>query len=254
MGAPKQSWEELSRDIQVESMLRAFAWLPDVFLFIKDRERRFVYFSDNFPEMMGRPAKDLVGMRDEDLSPEHLVDHYRADDNAVLTSGIELADIAELVHNNRGGHDWNITSKWPIYDSTGEIVAIGGVTRRLRDRAAAEDYYLAFSPAITLMLDSLGQNVPLSTLAGSVSLSPSQFGRSFAQRFGVTPQQYQRRIRLEAACDLLSTTNLSIAAIAARCGYYDQSHMTNEFRAKKKMPPGAYRERFSVDPDADPRL
>jgi PAS domain S-box-containing protein len=246
----RQSWDELSRDIQLASMLRAFAWMPDVVLFIKDRDRRFVYFSDNFPEMMGRPAKDLIGRRDEDLSPEHLVDHYRADDNAVLTTGIELADIAELVHNNRGGHDWNVTSKWPIYDSAGEIVAVGGVTRRLRDRAAVEDSYLAFSPAITLMLDSLGQNVPLSTLAASVSLSPSQFGRSFAQRFGVTPQQYQRRIRLAAACDLLSTTGLTIAAIAARCGYYDQSHMTNEFRAKKKMPPGAYRERFSAR-DAD---
>lgn len=238
-----QPWDDLQQNISIRWGFEAFRWLPDVYLFVKDRDRRFVHFSPNFPGMMGRPARELTGARDEDISPEHLVEHYRSDDNAVLTSGIELTNIVELVAQ-RGGFAWNITSKWPIYDGSGEILALGAVTRRLQDRPESEDQYLLLQPAAELMVRNLGRNVSLAELAASVSLSPSQFSRTFRDRFGVTPHQYMMRLRMDAAADLLSTTDLSLTEIAHRCGYYDQSHLSNEFRNLKHMPPGAYRERY----------
>jgi PAS domain S-box-containing protein len=241
-----EPWEEMQQNISIRSGFEPFRWLPDVYLFIKDRDRRFVHFSPNFPAMMGRAARDLIGSRDEDLSPEHLVEHYRSDDNAVLTSGIELTNIVELVAQG-GGFAWNITSKWPIYHSGGEIVAVGGVTRRLQERRDSEDHYLMLQPAAELMVRSLGRNVTIAELAASVSLSPSQFSRVFQDRFGVTPHQYLRRLRMDAASDLLTTTDMSLTEIAGKCGYYDQSHMSNEFRTIKHMPPGAYRERYRAN-------
>ncbi|USQ75334.1 AraC family transcriptional regulator [Ornithinimicrobium cryptoxanthini] len=238
-----EPWEEMRQSISIRSGLEAFRWLPDVHLFIKDRERRLVHFSPNFPAMMGRTSQDLIGARDEDLSPEHLVEHYRLDDNAVLTSGIELPNIVELVAQ-RGAYAWNITSKWPIHDSSGEIVAVGGVTRRLQERPESEDQYLMLQPAVELMVRNQGRNVPIVELAAAVSLSPSQFSRVFQDRFGMTPHQYLRRLRMDAAADLLTTTDLPLTEVASRCGYYDQSHMSNEFRKIKHMPPGAYRARY----------
>lgn len=239
-----EPWEQMQQNVAIKSGLAAFKWLPDVYLFIKDRDRRFVHFSPNFPGMMSRSSRELVGSRDEDLSPEHLVEHYRSDDNAVLTSGIELTNIVELVSEQRGGYAWNITSKWPIHDSSGEIVAVGGVTRRLQERRESEDQYLMLQPAAELMVRNLGRSVSLAELAASVSLSPSQFSRVFQDRFGVTPHQYLRRLRMDAAAELLSSTDMSLSKIANKCGYYDQSHMSNEFRKIKHMPPGAYRERY----------
>jgi len=236
----------MQKSISIRSGFEPFRWLPDVYLFIKDRDRRFVHVSPNFPTMMGRAERDLIGSRDEDLSPEHLVEHYRSDDNAVLTSGIELTNIVELVAQ-QDGYAWNITSKWPIYHSSGEIVAVGGVTRRLQERRDSEDKYLMLQPAAELMVRNLGRNVSLAELAASVSLSPSQFSRVFHDRFGVTPHQYLRRLRMDAASDLLTTTDMSLTEIASKCGYYDQSHMTNEFRTIKHMPPGAYRERYRAN-------
>ena len=99
-------------------------------------------------------------------------------------------------------------------------------------------------PAAELMVKNLGRNVSLAELAASVALSPSQFSRVFLDRFGVTPHQYLRRLRMDAAADLLTSTDMSLKDIAQECGYYDQSHMSNEFRKIKHMPPGAYRERY----------
>jgi len=240
-----EPWESMRENISVQPGLEAFRWIPDVYLFIKDRDRRFVYFSPNFPALLDRTARELIGARDEDISPEHLVEHYRSDDNAVLTSGIELTSIVELVSEPGGGYAWNITSKWPLHDrSSGEIVAVAAVSRRLQRHRDSEDRYLMLQPAAELMVKNLGRNVTLQELAASVALSPSQFGRVFQERFGMTPHQYLRGLRMDAAADLLTSTDLSLKEIAHRCGYYDQSHMSNEFRKVKHMPPGAYRERY----------
>lgn len=240
------TWTRMRAALAADPGLQAFRWIPGVSIFIKDRDRRFVYFNRQFEDMMGRNAQELLGKRDEDLSPEYLVDHYRSDDNAVLASGIELAEITELVNAGAGVYDWNITSKWPLLDREGDICGVGGVTRRVRERTNRTSQYTMLTPAIEIMVRDISKTVPLGELAKTVALSPSQFSRAFKARFGVTPQRYQRTIRLDAACEMLSTTEAPISVIATRCGYYDQSHMTNEFRQRKNMPPAVYRERFRV--------
>lgn len=241
-----EPWTNLRMRLRVDPGIEALAFLPDVYVFIKDRGRRFIYCGPGFDELMGRPVAELLGRRDEDLSPSYLVDHYRADDNAVLASGIVLSNSPELVRNPTGGYDWHITSKWPLFDVDGEIVGVGGVTRRLAERVSTPDPFSALAPALKMMIEDLSTGAPLKELARSVNLSPSQFSRTFVEWFGMTPQQYRRRIRVDAACELLATTNLPIAQIANQCGYYDQSHLTNELRTIKGMPPGVYRQKFRV--------
>jgi AraC-like DNA-binding protein len=48
-------------------------------------------------------------------------------------------------------------------------------------------------------------------------------------------------IRLNAACQLLVATDLSMAQIALRTGFYDQSHFTNRFAKRHGVPPSQYR-------------
>jgi AraC family transcriptional regulator len=54
--------------------------------------------------------------------------------------------------------------------------------------------------------------------------------RSFRRAFGCTPGEYQRACRAEQARALLADGRLPLSAIAARCGYSDQSHMTRALR------------------------
>ena len=51
-------------------------------------------------------------------------------------------------------------------------------------------------------------------------------------------------MRITAACELLTTSDLPIARIAEATGFYDQSHFTNQFQRLKLMTPSRYREEF----------
>jgi PAS domain S-box-containing protein len=233
------------------ALLLAFDQLSDLFVFIKDRDRRFVLCSEPFVHLMGyRDARQLIGLRDEDISPEYLVDHYRTHDHRVLTTGEPIVDLIELVRNVDGTYDWFLTTKLPIRSADGAVLGLVGVTRGLTKRNALVDRLLPLTPAVSLISTAYHRQLSVAEMAESVAMSVSHFSRTFKSHFGATPHQYLRQVRLMAACDLLATTDFPLSVVASRTGYYDQSHLSNDFVRERGMTPSAYRTR--VRPSGPP--
>ena len=55
------------------------------------------------------------------------------------------------------------------------------------------------------------------------------------------PGRYILTARLNAARQLLETSNTLVADIATACGFYDQSHLTKAFIRERGVTPGTYR-------------
>jgi len=223
---------------------RALDELDDVFLFVKDRDRRFVYYNRSFAEGIWHQA-ELLGLRDEDISPQYLVEKYRRDDEEVLQRGSRLADLIELVRNEDGSYDWFTTTKFPVEDMEGNIVGVAGITRYVNKYQPQRDRLTPLRPALERMLTQFDEPLRVDTLAQSVALSASQFRRQFKSRLGMSPQTFVREVRLMAACNLLTTTDLPISKIAVACGYSDQSHLSHDFRARRGISPSRYRKEYA---------
>src|SRR5208283_852175 len=112
-------------------------------------------------------------------------------------------------------------------------------------------------PALAGVLDYIEQNMEgrltLSRLADVASLSVFAFVRSFKGATGVPPHRYIIRRRVERAKELLTDRALSIADVAHRCGFGDQSAFTTVFRRLTCQTPRAFRDtvrtrRSSVKP------
>ncbi|MCC6002035.1 MAG: helix-turn-helix transcriptional regulator [Pararhodobacter sp.] len=88
---------------------------------------------------------------------------------------------------------------------------------------------------------ALQEGCTLDQLAAEAGLSKAHFLRAFKGSFGRTPMRALQERRLIAARHLIRQTRLSLADIAARCGYADQSHMSRAFRAGLGMTPAAWR-------------
>lgn len=81
----------------------------------------------------------------------------------------------------------------------------------------------------------------IAQVARHVGVSPSHLRQVFKAATGETIFAYLRRQRLQLAGEMLKGTELSIAEIAARCGYSSASHFTKAFVAATKRSPGVYR-------------
>ena len=84
--------------------------------------------------------------------------------------------------------------------------------------------------------------VQLGDVARTVGVGPSQLAHGFRERLGTTPGEYLRRLRIEWAADQLRDGGSTVAEIALRAGFYDQSHFTRVFRRQYGVTPAAWRE------------
>ncbi|GAA1043370.1 helix-turn-helix domain-containing protein [Streptomyces murinus] len=73
-------------------------------------------------------------------------------------------------------------------------------------------------------------------VAGELAVSERQLRHLFAHGVGVSPKHYARIDRVRTLITRAPTTPWSQLA----AGYYDQSHMTADFRALMGVPPRAY--------------
>lgn len=97
-----------------------------------------------------------------------------------------------------------------------------------RQQSIYLEYRNHLHPAVHKVQDWLIENTTeptsLSELAAIANMSVRHFSRAFKEATGLTPLYYQQRLRLEVAANLMEQSNLSIEAIAARCGFDDARH------------------------------
>lgn len=79
---------------------------------------------------------------------------------------------------------------------------------------------------------------PVPDVARELAVSERQLRNLFAEGVGLSPKHYARINRVRAV--LTHATEISWAQLAAVTGYYDQSHMTSDFRALMGVPPRSY--------------
>ncbi len=92
-------------------------------------------------------------------------------------------------------------------------------------------------PALEYIEKNYASKVTLESLSRATGLSPKYFCRCFRAVVHRSPIDYLNYYRIECACDLLSTTDLTIADIAQRCGFNDSSFFIKQFRKYKLTTP-----------------
>lgn len=114
--------------------------------------------------------------------------------------------------------------------------AAGWIESRLRRGIRAD-------PAVAWTVDQIRQRggaVSISSLRERAGLSSNRMAAAFREQVGVTAKQYARITRFRRALDQLSGGAASLADVAFDAGYYDQPHMTAEFKELSGLTPGEY--------------
>lgn len=101
-------------------------------------------------------------------------------------------------------------------------------------------------PAILLVKDRFAEAITVDELATACAMSPATFYRLFRQSIRMTPMQYLEAYRLKQAAQLLLFEKHTLAAIAERCGYYDEFHLSRNFKRHYGMSPREYKKHTNL--------
>lgn len=108
-----------------------------------------------------------------------------------------------------------------------------------------------------MMLDILRNHgdVRVNELAEQTGYSSRYLQKVMLEHVGLAPQTALANIRFQSALQLMvAEPGISVAEVAQRTGYYDQSHFTKVFKEYMKMTPAAFQEqlRKSFLPNGSP--
>ena len=81
------------------------------------------------------------------------------------------------------------------------------------------------------------EGVTLRELADEADVHPVSVIRGFKRHRGCTPVELARTLRLAGAARALVDGDEPLSSVAVRCGFYDQSHLTNELGRRMRITP-----------------
>ena len=85
-------------------------------------------------------------------------------------------------------------------------------------------------------------NITLEDVSREVNISSYYLSRIFKEGTGENFIDYLTKLRIEKAKELLSTTQLSMKEICAKCGYSDPNYFSKTFKKNVGVTPTEYRE------------
>ncbi len=244
VGKPIESQDEFFASLAKPiALLDLFEFLPDVYMYVKDLEGRYMRVNRVACQVMGAADQSAVfGKNDFDFFPPAVASQYVEEDRRVIEVAKPLTNQVWLVPGAAGVPRWYLCNKIPLFDREGRVVGIAGVKRPYEHAGAAPTGYARLLKVVEFVTERFGQPIEVSELANLVDLSVSQLQREFGRLFGITPVQYIREVRVGVACHLLETSSQTLTNIAVHCGFYDQSHFTRTFKRAVGVAPSQYRE------------
>ncbi|MEZ6094595.1 MAG: response regulator [Pirellulaceae bacterium] len=106
-------------------------------VFRKNQQGRLVFCNDTYCESIGKSIDELIGKTDEDLFTHELAEQYRADDRAIIETGMPLHKIEEHPGPD-GGKTFVEVIKVPVKDNRGRRIGIQGIFWDVTERIVAQ--------------------------------------------------------------------------------------------------------------------
>ena len=226
-------------------ILRAMADLlgdvPHVMFCAKDESGAYLTVNQAFADRAGaRSPDDVTGQHAEDIFDAELAASYSRQDAELWSSRQALRNQLELIRRPDATLGWYVTTKVLIAEVDGRSF-LASVSVDLRAAGDAPTAHAGVAAAVAYVRGHCTEHVRVGDVAAAASMSVVQLERTTRRIIGISVRQLLVRFRVEHAIGMLATTDLALSEVAARCGYYDQSALTRQFRRVVGLSPGAYR-------------
>lgn len=122
-----------------------------------------------------------------------------------------------------------------------KIRALRDFVNAVNHRKSSPPYSRAIRKAITYMQSHMQEKVTLELLAKQVGLSKSRFSHLFKEETGVSPMEYLRKEKIEAAKGMLLDSEYKIYEISEILGFANESHFIKTFKEEVGTTPAEYK-------------
>ena len=218
-----------------------FDTAPELCLNMKDMRGRFMALNRRNCEVSGiKDEWDVIGLTSADIFPAPYANAYMALDEEVRRTKRPVLDrITEFPTDK--SRNFMVSNLYPLFDHDRKLIGTAHVYTMTSERNSKGHPFRSMRDAADYIMSYFASNLTIAELAKLAHMSPSSFKKAFTATFNMPPGRYILTARINAARQMLETTDKLVSDIAIDCGFYDQSHFVHAFHRERGMTPGAYR-------------
>jgi len=129
-------------------------------IYVKDRDGRYLVVNRTWSEVLNIEAAFAIGKTDDQIFPLDISEGFQVNDQHVVASGTSL-QIEEYAPHADGLHTY-ISIKFPLFDETGIVTAIGGISTDITERKRIEERI----QHLAALVDNSSEFIGMATLDG----------------------------------------------------------------------------------------
>lgn len=100
--------------------------------------------------------------------------------------------------------------------------------------------------SIDFMKQNIKKSLSVAELASQANYSVSRYSELFKAKTGCSPMQYFLQLKIQASCQYLYFTKMSIKEICKKIGFEDQFYFSRTFKKQMNIAPLRYRKKYWV--------
>jgi len=222
-----------------------FDLLPNVGFYIKDLSGRIMIINRyncancNIPNELA-----AIGKTSHDLFRPFFADEYFDTDAEVIKTGRPLLN--KVLPSINCLLKPMIVNKVPVYDRNRKIIGVAMAYYSVDSTSDSPTWSQRLTNVIDYIHHHYAEQVKSETLAQIARVSETHLKRIFNRLFGMPSIEYLILTRINAARDLLETTDRTISDIAQEVGFYDHSHFIRHFKRLRGCTPNQYRQQYKA--------
>lgn len=143
-------------------------------------------------------------------------------------------DLCRALSEKKTGYEF--MTQGYLYQLLGVILEEKIYEESIADTIASERLN-SIKEVLAYISDNYSTNITLESLAKIAGMNPKYFCRYFRGMTERTPIDYLNYYRIECACEMLSTRDISIKEVAISCGFNDESYFIKIFHKYKGTTP-----------------
>lgn len=225
----------------MEILFRLMDALPMVGFTIKNEQGRIMHLNRCNLDYCGwEKLEDVLGYHPNELYPPDQAAVYAGRDREVFESGVPIEHRIYGFVADRST-ELNDVTVYPVYGQDGKRIGAATVYFRAQKRMKATNWYEPIRKAVIYLNEHYAEDVSVEQLAEIAHYSVAQFRKRFTELTQMSPSAYVAKVRVNAARELLLSSDKRLSEIAVETGFCDHSHFIKTFKALMGRTPSQFR-------------
>jgi PAS domain S-box-containing protein len=170
-----------------EAQLRGFLENAPFAMFVKGLDRCYRYANPHAITTLGRPLERIIGHHPDEMFSPEAAKIYRGHDDRVVATRAPVVEETRVV--GPVGEIWAEHIRFPIFDETGAVHAIGGIAIDVTERKQNEIARQESEARLRAFFQNADISMILKDAAGRCQL----VSRGFERLYGITDEQARGR-------------------------------------------------------------